>query len=137
MTLRAPEWLRSKTLLAVLTTVSVLMTAARGAADPLPLERAIRLALAHSTGSAIAQADVQKTFASYRELRNNFIPQLSVGSGIGYSYGFPLSIEGSAPALATIVAHSSVYNPAQNQFLNAAKTEWRASELQDKDQRNA
>jgi len=113
------------------------MIVTRGQAEPLPLERAIRLALAHSTSSAIANADVQRTFASYRELRNNYLPQLIVGSGLGWSYGFPLSIEGSAPALANVVAQSTVFNPAQRQFLNAAKMEWHASEFQDKDQRNA
>jgi len=113
------------------------MIATRGQAEPLPLERAIRLALAHSTSSAIANADVQRTFASYRELRNNYLPQLGAGSGLGWSYGFPLSIEGSAPALVNVVAQSTVFNPAQRQFLNAAKMEWSASEFQDKNQRNA
>ena len=113
------------------------MTAPRSLAEPLPLERAIRLALAHSTSSAIAGADVQRTFASYRELRNNYVPQIVAGSGLGWTYGYPLSIEGSPPALFDVVAQNTVFNPAQRQFLNAAKTEWLASEFQDKDQRNA
>jgi outer membrane protein TolC len=115
----------------------ILLLAPRGYAEPLPLERAIRLALAHSTGSAIASADVQRAFASYRELRNMFLPQLIVGSGLGWTYGYPLSIEGSAPAVLNAVAQSSVFSPAQRQFLGAAKMEWRASESQDKDQRDA
>lgn len=134
MKLRLPR-LHCTSLLALFT--AVLMIATRGQAEPLPLERAIRLALAHSTSSAIANADVQRTFASYRELRNNYLPQLGAGSGLGWSYGFPLSIEGSAPALVNVVAQSTVFNPAQRQFLNAAKMEWSASEFQDKDQRNA
>jgi len=116
---------------------ALLMIATRGQAEPLPLERAIRLALAHSTGAAIANADVQRTFASYRELRNNYLPQLIAGSGLGWTYGYPLTIEGSPPALFNVVAQSSVVNPSQRQFLKAAKIEWHASELQDKDQRNA
>jgi len=135
MKFRLPRWLRSTNVLAIIT--ASLMVAARGQAEPLPLERAIRLALAHSTGSAIANADVQRAFASYRELRNNYLPQLILGSGLGWTYGYPLSIEGSAPALANVVAQSSVFNPSQRQFMNAAKTDWRASVFQDKDQRNA
>ena len=135
MKLRLPRCLRSTNLLAFF--AAVLMIATRGQAEPLPLERAIRLALAHSTASAIANADVQRAFASYRELRNNYLPQLVVGSGLGWSYGYPLTIEGSAPALVNAVAQSTVFNPAQRQFLNAAKMEWHASEFQDKDQRNA
>jgi outer membrane protein TolC len=135
MKLRLPRWLRSTIPLAL--AASVLLMATRGQAETLPLERAIRLALAHSTVSAIASADAQRTFASYRELRNNYIPQLVVGSGIGYTYGYPLSIEGNAPALANVVAQSTVFNPAQRQFMGAARAEWQASQLQDKDQRNA
>src|SRR5258708_9501721 len=106
-------------------------------AETLPLERAIQLALAHSTGSAIANADVQRAFASYRELRNNYLPQLIAGSRLGYTYGSPLTIQGSPPALVNVVANSTVFNPAQQQFMNAAKSDWHASECQGKDQRNA
>src|ERR1039458_5604172 len=127
--------LQRTSLLALFTVLLAIAT--RGQAEPLPLDRAIRLALAHSTTSAIAQADVQRAFASYRELRNNYVPQIIVGSGLGYSYGFPLSIEGSAPALANAVAQSPVFNPAQRQFLGAAKIDWHSAALQDKDQRNA
>ncbi len=139
MKLRLPRCLRSTNLLAFFAAVLVLLMtiATRGEAEPLPLQRAIRLALTHSTASAIATADVQRAFASYREIRNNYLPQIFVGSGLGWSYGYPLSIEGSAPALANAVAQSTVFNPAQRQFLNAAKTEWQASEFQDRDQRNA
>jgi outer membrane protein TolC len=134
MKLRLPR-LHCTNLLALF--AAVLMIATHGQAEPLPLERAVRLALAHSTGSAIANADVQRTFASYRELRNNYVPQLIAGSGLGWTYGYPLSIEGSAPALANAVAQSTIFNPSQRQFVNAAKTEWHASEFQEKDQRNA
>ncbi|HXW22315.1 MAG TPA: TolC family protein, partial [Rhodomicrobium sp.] len=73
----------------------------------------------------------------YRELRNNYIPQLYIGSGVGYTYGYPLSIEGVAPSLANAVTQSTIFNPAQRQLVNAAKTDWHASEFQDQDQRNA
>src|ERR1700733_16231726 len=118
MTLRLPCWLRPANALAL---SAVLLFAGTGVAEPLPLERAIRLALAHGTATAIADADVQRSIASYREMRNSVIPQLLVGSGLGYSYGFPLTIEGSAPSLVTAIAQSSVFNPAQSQYLSAAK----------------
>ena len=133
MKFRLPPCLRFTNLFAWL----LLLTAVRGQAETLPLERAIRLALSHSTGSIIAKADVQRAFASYREARNSYVPQLVVGSGLGWTYGYPLSIEGSAPALVNAVAQSTVFNPSQRQFVNAAKMDWFASELQDKDQRNA
>ena len=134
MKLRLPR-LHCTNLLALFAAVLIFTT--RGQAEPLPLDRAIRLALAHSTTSVIADAEVQRAFASYREIRNNFVPQLFVGSGVGWTYGYPLSIEGSAPALANVVAQSALFNPAQRQFLGAAKIDWHASELHEKDQRNA
>jgi outer membrane protein TolC len=136
MNLRFLQWLRSISLHALLSAVFVFTTGPRSQAEPLPLDRAIRLALAHSTSSAIASADVQRALASYREIHDNYVPQLFLGSGLGYSYGFPLSIEGAAPALANATAQSTVFNPSQRQFVNAAKTEWQASEVQDKDERN-
>src|SRR5271157_2751278 len=133
MKVRLPRWLYFTRLVLLLTAI-LIPTGSQ--AEPLPLDRAVRLAVAHSTSSAIAGAEVQRTLASYRELRNYFIPQVVAGSGLGYTYGYPLSIEGSPPAIVDVVAQSSVFNPAQRQFLGAAKTDWRASEFQDKEQRN-
>lgn len=135
MKLRLPRWLRPISLLVLSNTV--LLNPAGVHAETLPLERAIQLALAHGTSSAVASADVQRTFAAYREVRNAYVPQLIVGSGLGYSYGFPLTLEGSAPSIVNVVAQSTVFNPAQRQFQNSARTEWRAAQFQDKDQRSA
>jgi len=117
--------------------VLTLMVAGSGHAETVSLERAVQLSLTHSTASAISGADVQRSFAAFREVRNAYIPQLFLGSGLGYSYGFPLTLEGSAPAIANVVAQSTVFNPSQRQFMKAAKTEWRAAQFMDKDQRNA
>lgn len=105
-------------------------------AQPLPLKRAVELALAHSTTTAAANADEQRVFASYREARNQYIPQLVVGSGLGKSWGFPLSLEGSAPSILNVNSQSTLFNPATRDLVRAAKTEWNAATAQTKDQRN-
>ena len=105
-------------------------------AEPLPLKRAVELALAHSTTTAAANADEQRVFASYREARNQYIPQLVVGSGLGKSWGFPLSLEGSAPSILNVNSQSTLFNPATRDLVRAAKTEWNAATAQTKDQRN-
>ena len=133
--LRCIKWRRINPC-ALLTAVMV-VTAMRVQAETVTLERAIRLALAHSTSSAIADADVQRAFASYRELHASYLPQVGIGSGLGWSYGFPLSIEGSAPALADAAAQSTVFNSSQRELTKAAKIEWHAAEIQGQDQRNA
>ena len=101
-----------------------------------PLKRVVELALAHATGAGIAAADEQHAAASYRELRDNYIPQLSTGAGLGYSYGFPLALEGSAPALFNITAQSALLNPALRDFVQASKIDSAAASLKSKDQRN-
>ena len=113
--------------------VSALSPACRRA---LPLKRAVELALAHSTTTAAANADEQRVFASYREARNQYIPQLVVGSGLGKSWGFPLSLEGSAPSILNVNSQSTIFNPATRDFVRAAKTDWTAATSQTKDQRN-
>jgi outer membrane protein TolC len=104
-------------------------------AEPLPLKRAVELALSHATATGMAAADAQHAFSAYRESRNNYVPQLVVGSGLGKSWGFPLSLEGSAPSIVNVNAQSALFNPALQQFVRAAKTEWVAATIQNKDQR--
>ena len=105
-------------------------------ADPITLHRAVELALKHATGVDIAAADEQHASASYRVLRNSYIPQLTAGAGIGWSDGFPLSLEGAAPSLFNVSAQSALINPALRDFIHAAQSDVTVSNLHTKDQRN-
>jgi len=114
----------------------LLSSVAKLLAEPLPLKRAVELALSHSTTAGVASADEQRAFASYREARNQFMPQFIIGSGLGKSWGFPLSLEGSAPAIVNLNSQSALLNPALRDFIRAAKTEAAAASSRTKDQRN-
>src|SRR5579863_2057668 len=105
-------------------------------AEPVTLHHAVELALQHATGVGIAAADTQHASASYRELRNSYIPQLNAGAGIGWSDGFPLSLEGAAPSLFNVNAQSALINPALRDFIRAAQSDIAVSNLRTKDQRN-
>ena len=105
-------------------------------AEPVTLHRALELALKHATGVSIAAADEQHASASYRVLRNSYIPQLTAGAGIGWSDGFPLSLEGAAPSLFNVTAQSALINPALKDFIRAAQSDVAVSNLHIKDQRN-
>jgi outer membrane protein TolC len=105
-------------------------------AEPVTLHQAVELALKHATAAGIATADEQHASASYRELRNSYIPQLNAGAGIGWSDGFPLSLEGAAPSLFNVNAQSALINPALKDFIRAAQADITVSTLQTKDQRN-
>jgi outer membrane protein TolC len=105
-------------------------------AEPVSLKRVVELALTHATGAAITAADEALASASYQELRNEYIPQLSSGAGLGYSYGFPLALEGSAPALFNVTAQSALLHPALRDFTRAAKADSAVAALKTKDERN-
>ena len=85
-------------------------------AEPLTMRHAVELALQHANGIAMSAADQQHASASYRELRNSYIPQLIAGAGIGWSDGFPLCLEGAAPSLFNVTAQSALINPALERF---------------------
>ena len=112
------------------------LSAAGARAESVSLKRVVQLALAHGTSAGIAQADQQRAFASYHELRNNYIPQLIAGAGLGWSDGFPLSLEGAAPSLFNVTAQSALINPALKDFIRAARADYAVSALHTKDQRN-
>jgi outer membrane protein TolC len=106
------------------------------AAEQVPLKRAVELALAHSTTMAASQIDEQRAFASYHELRYQYLPQMTIGSGLGKSYGYPLSLEGSAPSIVNTTVQFALINLALQDFVRAARTEYQESTVQTKDQRN-
>ena len=120
----------------VIWTFAVILVPSSALAEPVPLKRIVELALSHATGAAITKADERHAEASYRELRDNYIPQLSTGAGLGYSYGFPLALEGSAPSLFNINTQSALLNPSLRDFVRAAKTETTAASLRNEDERN-
>ncbi len=116
--------------------LAVLCLPASLLAEPVTLQHAVELALKHANGAAITAADEQHASAASRELRNNYIPQMTAGAGLGWSYGFPLSLEGSAPSLFNISAQSALLHPELRSFIRAAQTESSAASFRSKDERN-
>ena len=110
------------------------------AVDPsgpsISFRNAIDLALEHSGVMGIAAINQWRARQSYEELRANYIPQLTVGSALGYSYGFPLTLEGSAPSVVNFNSVQSLFNVSLRNEMKAAKIEWRATSLEVQDKRN-
>ena len=127
---------RAVTLLALLFIFTSLLAASDDPSlEPLRFRRAIDLALQHSGIMGIAAANQFHSRKAYEEVRNHYLPQLAVGSGLGYSYGFPLTLEGSAPAVASFTSQQSLFNLSLRQFLKAAKIDWQASSFDVQDKR--
>lgn len=116
--------------------VAIFLLSTTVSAEVVPLKRIVELALSHATSGAIAAADEQRANAAYRDLRNNYIPQLFTGAGLGYSFGFPLALEGSAPSLFNINTQSALLNPSLREFIHAARRDTAVASLNARDQRN-
>lgn len=102
---------------------------------PLPFGTAIELALRNGAATGMARADVQRAQASYLQARDLFLPQFMAGSGLAFSYGFPLSIEGSAPSIFDLNAQQFLLNLAHQQFVKAAKQDVTTTQAQGADRR--
>ncbi len=109
---------------------------APAAAQQITFKQAIDLALKRSGIMAIAAADQVRAHENYVELRSAYIPSVTLGSGLGYQVGVPLATAGSAPSLFNITTQQFILNFAQHDFIRAAKTEWKASDLDMQDKRN-
>lgn len=103
-------------------------------AEQLPFRRAIDLALQRGAAS-VASADQQRAYAGYLEARNMFLPQLTAGSGVAKTYGYPLSLEGAAPSVFSVNYQSYLFNPAQRDFMKSARQQWLATASGAADQR--
>ncbi|MGE5323750.1 MAG: TolC family protein, partial [Actinomycetota bacterium] len=65
-----------------------------------------------------------------------YIPQLVFGSGLGASYGFPLSLEGAAPSIFNVNLQGGLWNMAQREYIKAAQSEVDLTRAQNADRRN-
>jgi outer membrane protein TolC len=120
--------------------LAILCIPAAGVADPAPppisFRNAMELALEHSGVMGIAAINQWRARKAYDELHANYIPQLTVGSGLGYSYGFPLTLEGSAPSVINFNSLNTILNVPLRKYLRAAKIDLQATTLDVQDKRN-
>lgn len=110
---------------------------ATASAEPVTFRRAVEAALKHSGTMAIALADQTKTQQDYLAAKDSYLPAVNFGSGIGWSWGIPLTIVGTAPAIFNVTTQQSLFDPALRKTIEAAKVEWKASDLDMVDKKNA
>jgi outer membrane protein len=89
-----------------------LMVAGQSSGDSrvLTLREAVRLALAHKPEVLMAVAEAAKSAEGLREVRAANLPQVTVGTGLAYNNGFPLSIEGSAPSIFQAAISQAIFS---------------------------
>jgi len=80
----------------------------------LTLEEAVELALRQNPEHLLARLEEQKARQAAREARSPFLPRLAAGSGLAYSSGFPLSVEGAAPSILQAQGAQYIINRPQS-----------------------
>jgi outer membrane protein len=95
----------------------------------MTLRQAVELAMKQNPDVALARLDAEKARQSIRVARDPFTPRLTVGSGLAYSNGFPLSIEGSAPSIVQAQAAQYLFNRPQSYAVAQAKENARGASL--------
>ncbi|HEX5435285.1 MAG TPA: TolC family protein [Candidatus Angelobacter sp.] len=104
--------------------------------QPLPFRAAIELAARNSAVSGAARADLQRARAGVSQAKDFYIPQVVFGSGLGASYGFPLSLEGAAPSIFNVNLQGGLWNMAQKEYIKAAQSDVDLTLAQNADRRN-
>jgi Outer membrane protein len=94
---------------------------------------AVGLALKNNPKVLMAQADVAKAQAALSESKDVYIPSITGGSGLGYSYGFPVG----QPSVFNFTTHSLVLNFSQGSYIRASRFALNAANLALKDAQQA
>jgi hypothetical protein len=87
----------------------------------MTLAQVLQAAGEQSPELALARLDEKKAAEATKAAHDPFRPKLFAGSGLAYSSGFPLSIEGSAPSILESRAIASVFNRPQRLMIDKAK----------------
>jgi outer membrane protein TolC len=114
-------------LISILTLVSV----AQG--EPLPFRQAVDLAVKRT--ALVSAAERDRAHQAYLAAARMYIPQFVLGSGLAKSWGFPLSIEGSAPTAVSVNTMGYLINPGHREVVRAAHAEWDATAFSAEDKR--
>lgn len=99
----------------------------------ISLVSAVDLALKNNPRVRLAQADVDKSTAVLKESKDVYIPAISVGSGLGYSYGYPLG----QPSVVNATLQSALLSWSQRDYIRAGRFGLQAAILNLNDARNA
>ena len=76
----------------------------------LTLRQAVEIALKESPDLVLARLDELKAQAGVRVARDPFVPKVYAGSGLAKTYGYPSSIEGSAPSIFQARTDMALFN---------------------------
>ncbi len=89
----------------------------------LTLQQALELAARQNPEVALARLDEQRAGQGIKVALDPFRPKLYGGSGLAYTYGYPDSIDGSAPSIFQLKTDMAIFNrPKSYQVASARET---------------
>jgi outer membrane protein TolC len=106
-----------------------LASSASAAVYPMTLKQAVQAAMQQSPDVALARLDEDKARLGIRVARGPFTPSIGVGSGLAYSNGMPMSVEGSAPTIFQARASQFLFNRPQSFAVAQAREEARGAAI--------
>lgn len=77
---------------------------------PLTLRQAVEIALKDNPDLVLSRLDQQKAEAAIRIAKDPFAPKVYAGSGLAKVWGYPTSIEGSAPSIIQTRTDMALFN---------------------------
>ena len=80
----------------------------------LTLRDALDIALKQNPDVVLARLDQQKARAQVTIAKDPFVPKVFAGSGAAYTNGFPMSIDGNAPALVQAKTNMAIFDRPQS-----------------------
>ena len=93
----------------------------------MTLRQAVGRAVAQNPDITLARLDEQNARHGVQVARDPFTPRINVGSGLAYSNGFPMSIEGSAPSIVQARATQFLFNRQQTFAVAQAREQVRGA----------
>ena len=106
-----------------------LALAAHAETYTLTLKQAVDRALAQNPEAVMARLDELKASQGVKVAESPFRPRVGAGSGLAYSSGFPLSIDGSAPSIFEVKANQYLFNRPQTLAIAQAKESARGASI--------
>ncbi|MGH9623897.1 MAG: hypothetical protein ACRD4G_06120, partial [Bryobacteraceae bacterium] len=94
----------------------------------LTLRQALDIASRQNSDVLLARLDQQHAEAGIRIANDPFRPKVYAGSGLAYTYGYPNSIDGSAPSVFQMRTDMQLYNRPDRYQAAAASQSARAAD---------
>lgn len=96
---------------------------------PLTLRQAVDRALKQSPDMVLSRLDQQKAQQAIRVAKDPFTPKVYAGSGAAKTWGYPLSIDGAAPAIIQTRTDMAVFNRPKTYELARVRELARGAEI--------